>query len=106
MARDAARAVVRCARRCRAPGAAAPCPRPSPGAGAMIAYFALVCFAILTLAVHDRWAWSLFQVGMFALAGWRGVRPTRLAIPLAAAAVWPILQVALGTTVSRGVTLD
>jgi len=70
---------------------------------------ALLGYAVLTIWVEERWGWCLFQAGIFALAAWRAVRPprfhARLALaPLAAAAVWPFVQLALGTSVSRAAT--
>ncbi len=72
----------------------------------------LLCLGILTIWLEERWAWSLFQAGIFALAAWRTVRqprvPVRLALAalaaLAAAAVWPFVQLAAGTSVSRAGT--
>ncbi len=72
----------------------------------MIYYAALLFYGILTLWVQERWAWSLFQAGMFALAAWRGYRLSLAAIPLAAATLWSLLQLTFGTTVSRGSTFD
>ncbi len=70
---------------------------------------ALLLFAVLTLWVEGRWAWSLFQIGVCGLAAWRFVRPLRfprqtVLIPLACAAVWPWVQLASGTAVSRAET--
>jgi hypothetical protein len=71
----------------------------------------LLGYAVLTAFVEERWAWSLFQAGIFVLAGWRAVRPPRfhahpaLAL-LAAAAAWPFIQLALGTSVSRAATFS
>ncbi|SPF39124.1 membrane hypothetical protein [Candidatus Sulfopaludibacter sp. SbA4] len=76
-----------------------------------VALAALLGYAVLTAFVEERWAWSLFQAGIFVLAGWRAVRPARfqahLALaPLAAAGAWPFVQLALGTSVSRAVTFS
>jgi O-antigen ligase len=70
---------------------------------------ALLLFAILTLWVEERWAWSLFQIGIFSLAVWRFVRASRFPrsaalIPLAFAAAWPLAQLAFGLTVSPAET--
>jgi O-antigen polymerase len=72
-------------------------------------FAALLFYAALTLWVPGRWAWSLFQVGVFLLAGWRvgGARSIRLtpaAATLAVAALWPLVQVAAGGSVDRGET--
>ena len=70
---------------------------------------ALLFYAVLTLWVPERWAWSLFQVGVFLLAGWRvgragAIRLTPAAATLAVAALWPLVQVSAGTSVDRGET--
>jgi O-antigen ligase len=70
---------------------------------------ALLFYAALTLWVPGRWAWSLFQVGVFLLAVWRvgrarGFRLTPAAATLAAAALWPLAQVAAGSSVDGGET--
>ena len=77
--------------------------------GTHFALASFLWFAVLTIWVDERWAWSLFQIGIFALAGARiltrhAVRLDRAAVPLAAAAAWPMLQLALGTSVSPGET--
>src|ERR1019366_1118529 len=80
------------------------------GAGAVTAaalFAALLFYASLTLWVPERWAWSLFQVGVFLLAGWRvgrarSIRPTPAAATLAGA--WPRMQVAAGGSVAGGET--
>jgi len=69
----------------------------------------LLWFAILTLWVDGRWAWGLFQVGIFCLAASRFVFrnhfPRSVAlIPLAFVAVWAWLQLALRTAVSPAET--
>ena len=71
----------------------------------------LLGYAVLTLWVEERWAWSLFQMAVFALAAWRVLRRTRISLdwaaaPLAAAAMWPLLQLAWGSSVSQARTLD
>jgi hypothetical protein len=70
---------------------------------------ALLLFAVLTLWVEERWAWSLFQIGICSLAAWRFALPCRFPrraalIPLACAALWPWAQLALGTAVSPAET--
>ena len=72
-------------------------------------FAALLFYAVLTLWVPGRWAWSLFQVGVFLLAGWRlrrarSIRPAPAAATLAVAALWPLAQVAAGRSVNRGET--
>ena len=72
-------------------------------------FAALLFYATLTLWVPERWAWSLFQVGVFLLAGWRvgrarSIRPTPAAATLAVAAAWPLVQVAAGGSVEGGET--
>jgi hypothetical protein len=69
------------------------------------AFVALLAWAILTIWIPERWAWSLFQLGVFALTAWRVRRwDGRLMTVLAAAAVWPWIQLAAGTTLSRDAT--
>ncbi len=68
-------------------------------------------FGILTMWVPARWALSVFQVALFALAAVRIVRRRSLALPfagwmIAAAAGWGVLQVAAGWSVDRVATLD
>jgi len=68
-------------------------------------------FGILTLWVPARWALSVFQVALFALAAVRIVRRRTLALPfagwmIAGAAGWGVLQVAAGWSVDRVATLD
>ena len=70
---------------------------------------ALLFYAVLTLWVPERWAWSLFQVGVFLLAGRRlgrarSIRLTTAAATLAVAALWPLVQVAAGASVDSGET--
>ena len=72
-------------------------------------FAALLFYATLTLWVPERWAWSLFQVGVFLLAGWRvgrarSIRPTPAAATVAVAAAWPLMQVAAGGSVAGGET--
>ncbi|MEO8127699.1 MAG: O-antigen ligase family protein [Bryobacteraceae bacterium] len=78
----------------------------TPPAAALVS---LLFFGILTLWVPQLWAWSLFQVGIFLLAAVRFLRkrpvwPRSAGLPLAAAALWPLLQLALAQTVNRGAT--
>ncbi len=66
-------------------------------------------WGILTIWVQGWWAWSLFQIGIFLLAAWRvakapNFRPTPIAAALAAAAAWPLVQLAANRTVNRGET--
>jgi hypothetical protein len=72
-------------------------------------FAALLFYAILTLWVAERWAWCLFQLGIFLLAGWRLGRArsiclTPAAATLAVAAAWPLVQLAAGGSVDRGET--
>ena len=46
--------------------------------GAALGLAVVLFFGTLTLWVEERWAWSLFQAGIFALAAWRAVRQPRL----------------------------
>src|SRR5439155_16484253 len=69
----------------------------------------LLCFAVVSSWVPERWAWSLFQIGIFLLAGWYLIwrRPLSFRaayLPLAAAAAWPVVQLAAGQTVNCGLT--
>ena len=69
----------------------------------------LLFYATLTQWVPERWAWSLFQLGVFLLAGWRvgragSIRLTPAAAALSVAAAWPLVQVAAGGSVDRGET--
>jgi O-antigen ligase len=77
--------------------------------------FALLIYALAVLWVDDRWAWRLFQAGVFALgavaaAGWaRGADgpPRRVALAaLAGAAAWPLLQLAAGASMGRWQTTE
>jgi O-antigen ligase len=73
--------------------------------GAALGLAAWLFFGALTLWVEERWAWSLFQVGVFLLAGWWlvKVRCWRVPVPfwpLAAACCWPFLQVLLRRSVA------
>ncbi len=71
----------------------------------------LLFYVVLSLWIEDRLAWSLFQTGVFLLVVWgRFFRMTprfpahpELAVILASC-VWPFVQLALNSTVSRGDT--
>ncbi|MEO8050030.1 MAG: O-antigen ligase family protein [Acidobacteriota bacterium] len=68
-------------------------------------------FGILTLWVPARWALSVFQVALFALAAVRIVQRKSFALPfagwmIAGAAAWGALQAAAGWSVDRVTTLD
>jgi O-antigen ligase len=68
--------------------------------GAALGLAVLLFFGTLTLWVEERAAWSLFQLGVFLLAGWRLVKMRWRQVPvpfwpLAAACCWPFLQVLL-----------
>jgi len=76
----------------------------------MHALLALLCFGILTLWIGDFWALGVFQLGVFflglvwSLASARGYRALRLPFvlaPMAAAAAWPLLQLAVDQTIYR-----
>jgi O-antigen ligase len=71
-----------------------------------VALAALFFFAILTFWVSAYWPVTIFQVGVFALAGVALWRSRRLAsrfpyplFPLLAAVIWGLLQLATGKTV-------
>ncbi len=72
--------------------------------------FALcLMWGILTIWVQGWWAWSLFQIAIFLLAAWRigktsNFRPAPIDTALAAAAAWPLVQLAVTRTVNRGET--
>jgi O-antigen ligase len=75
-----------------------------------VALAALLFFGVLTLWVRERWALSLLQAGTFLagmvwIAAWglgrAALRGSLLLLPFASAAVWGLLQLALGTTVYR-----
>ena len=61
----------------------------------------LLFASILLLWTPGRWAASLFQIGVFALAMRYGLRWTPVAIPLVAAVFWGLAQLALNRTVYR-----
>ena len=72
---------------------------------------AILAFGILTLWVPARWALTVFQVALFALAAARIVQRRSLTLPftgwmIAGAAAWGVLQVAAGWSVDRVTTLD
>jgi len=72
---------------------------------------AILAFGILTMWVPARWALSVFQVSLFALAAVRIVQRRSLTLPfagwmIASAALWGALQVAAGWSVDRLTTLD
>ncbi|HVN05620.1 MAG TPA: O-antigen ligase family protein [Bryobacteraceae bacterium] len=75
-----------------------------------LAFALLLAFAILTIWVDERWAWSLVQCAAFAAAAVWAMRqlwkpsPIRLSlwlVPLAAAPLWGLLQLASGNTIYR-----
>jgi O-antigen ligase len=71
----------------------------------------ILCFGILTLWVPARWALSVFQVALFALAAGRIVQRRSLGLAfvgclLAVAAGWGLLQVAAHWSVDRTTSLD
>ncbi|HEY2019205.1 MAG TPA: O-antigen ligase family protein, partial [Bryobacteraceae bacterium] len=77
---------------------------------AEVALALLLGFGTLTVWIEDRWAWGVFQVGIFVLAGWRALRPTPFPLRpalgvLALAAIWPFIQLASGTSISPADTL-
>ncbi|MCU1235097.1 MAG: hypothetical protein JWP63_3064 [Candidatus Solibacter sp.] len=72
-------------------------------------FAACLLWGILTIWVADWWPWSLFQLSIFFLAGWRvaharKLRVTGAAAALAVAACWPLAQLAFGQTIQRGAT--
>jgi O-antigen ligase len=77
----------------------------------VIAFAVLLFYGVLTLWLEQRWAWSLFQVGIFAVAAccvWQTRQFTvspALSV-LGAAAVWPLAQLWFATTSSRGITWE
>src|SRR5437016_8686288 len=64
----------------------------------------LLFFGILALWAPERWSWSVVQVGVFVVAAIRLPRLGRRNAIMIAAAAWPLVQLAAGTTVSRGQT--
>jgi hypothetical protein len=74
------------------------------------AFLAFLWFGLLTLWVEERWAWSLFEIGIFLLAAWRFAWRARLPrcaalLPLAGAAAWPWVQLVCGTASPAETTL-
>jgi O-antigen ligase len=73
--------------------------------GAALGLAVVLFFGTLTLWVEERWAWSLFQFGVFLLAAWQLVRMRWRQVPvpfwpLAAACCWPFLQVLLHRSIA------
>ena len=69
----------------------------------------LLIFGVLTIWVPERWAWSLVQAGVFLLAGWRVLRSREFRLEKASCAagllaLWPLLQLTAGASISRGET--
>src|SRR5260370_27140274 len=74
-------------------------------------FAAILFFGILTLWVPARWALSVFQAALFALAAARIVRRRSLgwhfvSMLLAMAVAWGLLQAAAHWTVDQFLTLD
>jgi O-antigen ligase len=81
---------------------------------------AILFCGLLTMWIETRWAWTVCQIALFVLAAWRVVntsgcrrprewqagRPALRALALAAAALWPLVQLAAGTTMARIPTED
>ncbi|HXN45440.1 MAG TPA: hypothetical protein VN893_02295, partial [Bryobacteraceae bacterium] len=70
----------------------------------------LLAFGILTISVAARWPVAIFDASLFALAAvWAArllarpfaFRSSPLAAALAAAAAWPLVQLAAGSSVYR-----
>ena len=70
----------------------------------------LLSYAVLTLWIEERWAWGLFQFAVFAWAtGWsvrQLWRPSSIGwsvwlVPLCAAPLWGLIQLAADHTVYR-----
>ena len=81
----------------------------TPGRWPAVWLALLLAWGVLSLWIEGRWAWASFEVGVYAIAAWRVIsgRPPALrwaSLSLAAAALWPLLQLALGTTLYRGAT--
>ena len=79
----------------------------------LVALLALLSYGILTIWVLQSWAWIAFQIGAYLCAlgwaiaiGWTKlpVLITPSALPLAAAVVWPLVQLAAGHTIYRWMT--
>ena len=72
---------------------------------------AILCFGILTLWVPARWALSVFQVALFALAAVRMIQRRSIGVHvvgflLTTAVAWGALQVAAGWSVDQVTTLE
>jgi O-antigen ligase len=73
---------------------------------------AILWFGLLSLRVESRWALTVFQLALFALAGaWIvrrrfSIRPHPVALLLSAAALWGVFQVTLGISVDPHRTLE
>ncbi len=70
-----------------------------------------LAWGVLSLWIQPRWASASFELGVFALAAWwvlqaRPVALPRAAFPLALAALWPTLQLLLGSTIYRAATAN
>lgn len=72
----------------------------------------LLWFGLLTMRVESRWALTAFELALLALAAVLisqrrfAIRPHPIALLLAAAAVWGVLQVTLGVSVDPQRTLQ
>src|SRR5579871_2594853 len=72
----------------------------------------LLWFGLLTMRVESRWALTAFELALFTLAAAQlvqrrfAIRPHPIALLLAAAALWGVLQVALGISVDPQRTLE
>ena len=71
----------------------------------------LLGWGVLSLWIDERWPWAIVQIGIFALASWRMLSRRRMgltpaAVPLAAAALWPLAQLAFATTIYRQATVS
>jgi O-antigen ligase len=72
----------------------------------------LLWFGLLTMRAESRWALTVFELALFALAALLvvqrrfAIRPHPVALLLAAAALWGVLQVALGISVDPQPTLQ
>jgi hypothetical protein len=69
-----------------------------------------LAFSLLTIWVEPRWAWGIFELGIFAAAGWRVLRADHWTWDapvwvVGAAIAWPVVQLALHLTVSPDRTL-
>jgi len=72
----------------------------------------LLWFGLLTMRVESRWALTAFELALFTLAAAQlvqrrfAIHPHPIALLLAAAALWGVLQVALGISVDPQRTLE